>query len=301
MAIDRFLNDATLEQQIAPTVELNRLFPPDGARVLLKLESCGPTGSIKDRAADALFNAALQLGLATPQTHIVEATSGAFGVALARLAAARGVKATIVAPENIDSKRRALIERFGANVALTPASAGMTGAIKEARKIIAEDPNAWSPNLFENPANPAAYETGVAPELWRASGGVIDAFVAGIGSGGAFTGIARYLRRMNASIERIAVEPERAAVLAGTSFGIRGGAIPGLGAGFIPPIFDRSLPTQLATVTPDEAAQWRDRIARVEGLQVGLSTGANLAVVARLASRRDYYGKTLVTLAFSRE
>ncbi len=281
-------------------VELRRLFSSNGARALLYLETFGPTASIKDRVAEALFGAAFNLGQISKDTQIVEATSGSFGVALARLAAARGLEATIVAPESLPDARRELLQRFGAKLILTPTSHGMTGAVQKARAIVAANRNAWSPNLFDNPANPSAYEVGTAPNVWRETLGGVDAFVAGVGSGGAFVGVSRFLRRKNERIERIAVEPSDSATLSGGIVS-RVSSIPGLGAGFVPSIFDRSLPTRIATVTPDEAADWRERLARIEGLQVGLSTGANVAVIARMATQREYYGKTLVTLAFSRE
>ena len=275
-----------------PMVELSKLFPADGARVLLKLETQGPTGSVKDRVVKLMIDAAINLGLVGARTRIVEATAGAEALALASVAAALDLPLTIFAPEGSFANRLEALKLFGATVEFTPKSRGMTGALSAA-KIAASEPDAWSPRIFENPANPGAHEATTGPEIWRDA----DAFVAGVGSGGTFVGVSRFLRRRARNVELIAVEPKESPVLSGGAPGVHG--IVGLGAGFVPKIFDRSLPTQIETVETEEAAQWVEKLAQTEGLAVGLSTGANLAVAARYAARRENKGKTLVTVAFS--
>ncbi len=279
-----------------PTLELGKLFPVDGARVLLKLETQGPTGSVKDRVVKLMVDAAVNIGLVGARTRIVEATAGAEAFALASVAAALDLPLTIFAPEGSFANRLETFQFFGATVEFTPKSRGMTGALNAA-KIAASEPDAWSPRIFENPANPGCHEATTGPEIWRDLAGNVDAFVAGVGSGGTFVGVSRFLRRRNPEIERIAVEPQESPVLSGGAPGVHG--LAGLGAGFVPKIFDRSLPTRIETVSTEEAALWVEKLARTEGLAVGLSTGANLAVAARYASYRENKGKTLVTVAFS--
>lgn len=279
-----------------PMVELGKLFPVDGARVLLKLETRGPTGCVKDRVVKLMVDAALNLGQIGARTRIVEATAGAEAFALASVAASLDLPLTIFAPEGSFADRVETLRLYGAEIEFTPKSRGMTGALNAA-KTAASEPDAWSPRIFENPANPGCHEATTGPEIWRDLAGNVDAFVAGVGSGGTFVGVSRYLRRHNPAVELVAVEPQESPVLSGGAPGVHG--IAGLGAGFVPKIFDRSLPVRIETVSTEEAALWVEKLARTEGLAVGLSTGANLAVAARYASRRDNKGKTLVTVAFS--
>lgn len=279
-----------------PMVELKKLFPADGARVLLKLETQGPTGSVKDRVVKLMIDAAINLGLVGARTRIVEATAGAEALALASVAAALDLPLTIFAPEGSFPDRLETLKLFGATVEFTPKSRGMAGALSAA-KTAASDPDAWSPRIFENPANPGGHEATTGPEIWRDLAGNVDAFVAGVGSGGTFVGVSRFLRRRARNVELIAVEPKESPVLSGGAPGAHG--IAGLGAGFVPKIFDRSLPARIETVSTDEASLWVEKLVRTEGLAVGLSTGANLAVAARYASRRENKGKTIVTVAFS--
>lgn len=280
----------------APLIELNSLFPPENARVLLKLETFGPTGTVKDRVVDFMLDAAFHLGLISSQTKIVEASAGGEGLALAAAAARRGLPLTLFAPEGSYDNSLDLLRDFGATLEFTPKSKGMTGAMLSAA-IAARDPSTWTPGIFDNPANPGAHEATTGPEIWRATRGRIDAFVAGIGSGGTFTGTSRYLIRRAPSIELVAVEPQECAVLSGGAPSRHG--IVGLGAGFIPKVFDRTLPYRTEMVATEEAARWTRLVAQKEGLAVGISTGANLAVAARLARQRENKGKTIVTIAFS--
>jgi cysteine synthase A len=263
---------------------------------LLKLETRGPTGCVKDRVVKLMVDAALNLGQIGARTRIVEATAGAEAFALASVAASLDLPLTIFAPEGSFADRVETLRLYGAEIEFTPKSRGMTGALNAA-KTAASEPDAWSPRIFENPANPGCHEATTGPEIWRDLAGNVDAFVAGVGSGGTFVGASRYLRRHNPAVELVAVEPQESPVLSGGAPGVHG--IAGLGAGFVPKIFDRSLPTRIETVSTDEASLWVEKLARTEGLAVGLSTGANLAVAARYASRRENKGKTIVTVAFS--
>ena len=278
--------------------ELAHLFPPAQTRVILYSAANGPTGCVKDRVARAMFDAAENLGLLTAKTQIVEPTSGAAGVALASEAAKRGLNLTIVAPESINEKTLALLNKFGADVELTPENLGMTGAANAAQKLCADASDSWSPNLFENPANPAAHETTTAYDIWNYSHGKIDAFVCAVGSGGSFMGVARFLKRKNERIQRIAVEPQESPVLSGGKPGKHG--ILGIGAGFVSKIFDVSIPTGIVTVSTEEAQEWSTRLAQTEGVLAGVSTGANLAAISKLAALPDFHGKTIATIAFDR-
>ncbi len=290
------LPNAGATARFSPIIELARLFPPEGARVLLKLETNGPTGSVKDRAVRSMLDSAQALGALSSGTRIVEATGGAEGLALASAAAMRGIPLTLFAPEGSYVNRIQTLQALGAVIEFTPKSKGVSGALR-AVKALANAPEFWSPNLFENPANPGAHEATTGPEIWNASQGRVDAFVAGVGSGGTFMGVSRYLRRRNPSIELIAVEPKESPVLSGGKPAAHG--VVGLGCGFVPPIFDRNLPNAIETVSTEEAAFWTRKLAQTEGLSVGISTGANLAVVARYASRRENNNKTVATVAFS--
>ncbi len=287
--------DASRTSFGSPTVRLRRLFAPLGVDVLLKLESANFPSGLKDRAARAMLDAAENVGILTPSTKIFEATSGGEGVALAFVAAARGLDLTLVAPDVLSEERIRTLTTLGAKLILTPKKLGMTGALKTVADAARTDANVWVPNLFENPANVAIHEATTGPELWRDAGGRLDVFVAGVGSGGTFVGVSRYLRRKNSAIQTVAVEPVESPVLSGGRPGAHG--IIGIGAGFVPKIFDFRVVSAVETVSTEEAADWRRRLARVEGIFAGISTGANLAAVARLAERRENAGKTFATVA----
>lgn len=282
-----------------PIVELNipDLNGDGSARVLLKLEFFNPVSSVKDRVGRAMIETAEASGILRPGTHIVEPTSGNTGIALAFVAAARGYKLTLTMPETMSIERRTLLRALGADLVLTPAALGMSGALKRAEEIAESLDNAWIPRQFENPANPAIHERTTGPEIWHDAGGDIDLFVAGVGTGGTLTGVTRFLRTQNPNIRAYAVEPAASPVLSGGRPGPH--KLQGIGAGFVPKNFDRALVNGILAVSFEEAAAWTRRLAREAGILAGISTGANLAATARIAAWPENRGKTLVTVAAS--
>jgi cysteine synthase A len=280
-----------------PLVLLKRVVPRGHARVLVKCEFFNPLSSVKDRIGRAMIEAAEQSGELHADSHIIEPTSGNTGIALAFAAAAKGYKITLSIPESMSQERRALIRGLGADFILTPAAEGMKGAMARAEELLASTPNGWMPRQFDNPANPRIHRLTTGPELWIDAHGEIDVVVAGVGTGGTITGVTRYLRKRRPSVRSIAVEPAESPVISGGSPGKHG--IQGIGAGFIPNNLDASLLDAVETVTTEEAYHWARRLAREEGLLGGISTGANVAVAARLAAKPEYAGKTIVTFASS--
>ena len=228
-----------------------------------------------------------------PDTHIVEPTSGNTGIALARLRA-KGYKLTLTMPESMSVERRALLRGMGANLVLTPAAEGMKGAIRKAQEIVETEPNAWMPQQFENPANPAIHEKTTGPEIWEDTAGKVDAIVAGVGTGGTITGVARHIKGKNPSFKAIAVEPADSPVISGGQPGPH--KIQGIGAGFIPKNLDVSLVDATIAVTNDEAFAWSRRLAREEGIMAGISSGANMCAAAQVAARPEFKGKTIVVI-----
>ena len=280
-----------------PLVRLRRLIPPEHATVLLKLEFANPLSSVKDRIGLAMIEAAERTGQLRPTSHIVEPTSGNTGIALAFVGAAKGYPVTLVIPDSMSMERRALLLGLGASFVLTPARLGMRGAIDRAEELAAEIPQAWLPRQFENPANPAVHEATTGPEIWSGTLGHVDAVVAGVGTGGTITGAARYLKRRNPALRAIAVEPAESPAISRGTTGRH--AIQGIGAGFVPANYDASVVDGVETVESEEAFDWARRLAREEGILAGISSGANVAVAARLAARPEYRGKTIVTFACS--
>lgn len=280
-----------------PLVRLNRLVPREHAAVLLKLEFFNPLSSVKDRIGRAMIEAAEHARVLRKDTHIIEPTSGNTGIALAFIAAAKGYQLTLVMPESMSLERRALLEALGARLVLTPAQAGMRGAVARAQELAADCPTSWMPQQFENPTNPAIHETTTGPEIWTATGGRVDIFAAGVGTGGTLTGVTRFLRRRRADIQAIAIEPSESPVISGGSPGPH--PIQGIGPGFVPKNLDTSLLSGIEQVTSEEAFHWARRLAREEGILGGISSGANVAVAARLAARPENRGKTIVTIAAS--
>ncbi len=280
-----------------PMIRINRLIPAEHATVFAKCEFFQPLNSVKDRLGVALIEAGEKEGTVTSNTHVVEPTSGNTGIALAFVCAAKGYKLTLTMPESMSIERRALLKAMGANLVLTPASEGIPGAIRKAEEIVAGDPDAWMPQQFENPANPAIHEATTGPEIWEDSGHNIDALVAGVGTGGTITGTARFLKKMNPNFQAFAVEPKGSPVIGGGAPGPH--KIQGIGAGFVPKNLDTSLLDGVIEVDNDEAFEWGRKLAREEGIMAGISSGANVFAAAQLAARPEFKGKRIVTIACS--
>ena len=275
-----------------PLVRLRALSPKGGAEVVAKLESAGPGGSVKDRAALAMIEAAEAEGKLVAGATIVEATSGNTGISLAMIAAVRGYRCVLVMPEDMSLARRLILRAYGAEVVLTPAQEGMGGAVERATAIRLET-NAFMPRQFENPANPDVHSRTTAEEIWKATGGAVDAFVAGVGTGGTLTGVGRVLRARKPDVHIVAVEPKASAVLSGGKPGLHG--IQGLGAGFIPKVLDTKIYDEIVTVTDVAADRAMKRLSREEGILVGPSAGANVHAAIEVA-RRLPEGRRVVTI-----
>ena len=280
-----------------PLVQLQRVIPSGGATVLLKLEFFNPLSSVKDRIGRAMIEAAEKSGRINPETHIIEPTSGNTGIALAFVAAAKGYRLTLTMPESMSLERRALLRALGATLELTPAKEGMRGAIAKAEELAASTSNSWVPQQFNNPANPEIHQKTTGPEIWDDTAGRVDLFVAGVGTGGTITGVTRFLRTKNPGLQAIAVEPVDSPVISGGKAGPH--KIQGIGAGFIPKNLDTGLLSGVETISNEDAFTWARRLAKEEGILVGISTGANVAAAARLAARPENRDKVIVTVAAS--
>ncbi|MDF1568579.1 MAG: cysteine synthase A [Spirochaetaceae bacterium] len=277
-----------------PLVRLNALGKELGGVIYLKLESFNPMGSVKDRLGLAMIKDAEKKGILSPESLIVEPTSGNTGIALAFICAQRGYRLALTMPESMSVERRRILSALGATLHLTPAHEGMSGAIKRAKELVEETTGALSLMQFDNPANPDFHEATTGPEIWEDLDGDIDAFVAGVGTGGTFTGVTRFLKSKKPSITAMAVEPESSAVLSGRAPGPH--KIQGIGAGFIPGIMQIDLIDEIATVTSDEAGGIARKLAKEEGIFLGISGGANVAAALRLAERDEFAGKNIVTV-----
>ena len=264
-----------------PLVRLAKLSPAGGAEICAKLESKNPGGSVKDRPALAMLLAAEQSGELRPGATLVEATSGNTGISLAMLAAARGYRCVLVMPEDASMARRLLLRAYGAELVLTDALSGMAGAVAKAEAIVRATPGAFMPRQFENPHNPASHAQTTALEILADTEGKVDAFVAGVGTGGTLTGVASVLKKRVSGLTVIGVEPRGSAVLSGGEPGLHG--IQGLGAGFIPKVLDRSLIDHVLAVTDVAADRTARRLAHEEGLLVGTSAGANVFAAIEVA------------------
>jgi cysteine synthase A len=280
-----------------PMVRINRLVPPDQAIVLAKCEFFQPLNSVKDRIGVSMIEAAERDGLINSETHIVEPTSGNTGIALAFVCAAKGYRLTLTMPESMSVERRMLLRSMGANLELTPAVAGMPGAIQRATEIVQQHDSAWMPQQFENPANPSIHQCTTGPEIWEACGGEVDAVVAGVGTGGTITGVSRCLKAKNPDFKAIAVEPKHSPVISGGKPGKH--RIQGIGAGFIPKNLDTSLIDDVIQVDDEDAFEWGRRLARHEGIMAGISSGANMWAAAQVAARPEFRGKKIVTFMCS--
>lgn len=279
-----------------PLLELKRLEEALGlkARVLAKLEYFNPAGSVKDRVALAMIRDAEDRGLLGPGSVIIEPTSGNTGIGLAAVAAARGYRVIIVMPDTMSVERRRLIAAYGAELVLTPGSRGMAGAIARAEELAAATPGSFIPGQFVNPANPAAHMASTGPEIWRDTGGQVDAFVAGVGTGGTITGVGRYLKGQNPGVWVAAVEPAGSPVLSGGKPGPHG--LQGIGAGFVPETLDPGVYDEIIRVTEADAYRAGRELARREGVLAGISSGAALWAALELARREEMAGRTIVVL-----
>jgi len=277
-----------------PLVRLKRVIPQDAATVLGKMESLNPGGSVKDRIALSMIEDAESSGRLKPDSTIVEPTSGNTGIGLALVAAVKGYRIILTMPEDMSLERRRLLERFGAELVLTPAIEGMTGAVFAAQQLVKENPGYFMPQQFENPANPEVHYRTTAREILEATGGRIDAFVAGVGTGGTITGVGRLIReQIGKNVHIMAVEPARSPVLSGGRAGMHG--IQGIGASFVPGVLDRSVYDEILRVEDKDAMAYARRLAREEGILAGISAGANVFAARKVAERLGA-GKTVVTI-----
>jgi len=266
-----------------PMVRLNRVVPDGAAEVVAKVESHNPAGSVKDRIALSMIEAAERDGRIKPGDTIVEPTSGNTGIGLAMVAAVKGYRLIVTMPEDMSLARRDLLARYGAEVVLTPAIEGMTGAVYAAQELMSENPQYFMPQQFENPANPEVHRRTTAREILAATGGRLDAFVAGVGTGGTITGVGEVLKAEKPEVLIIAVEPARSPVLQGGRAGIT--AIQGIGAGFAPGVLNRQVLDEIMSVSDEDAIAMSRRLSREEGLLIGVSAGANVVAALKVAKR----------------
>lgn len=279
-----------------PLLELTHLEQLYGleARLLAKLEYLNPTGSVKDRAAKAMLDDAEARGVLKPGMAIIEPTSGNTGIGLAMVAAARGYRAIIVMPDTMSRERRRLMKAYGAELVLTEGAKGMKGAIERAGELAGQIQGSFIPGQFENPANPAAHRAATGPEIWQDTDGVVDIFVAGVGTGGTISGVGQYLKQQNPAVRVVAVEPAASPVLSGGKGGSHG--IQGIGAGFVPAALDRTVCDEVLPVADEDAFALARQMGCREGVLVGISSGAALWAAVQLARRPKGKGRTIVAL-----
>lgn len=264
------------------------------ARILGKLEYFNPAGSVKDRIAKAMIDDAERSGLLRPDSVIIEPTSGNTGIGLAAVAAARGYRILIVMPETMSAERRQLMKAYGAELVLTEGAKGMKGAIEKAAALATEIPHSFIPGQFVNPANPAIHKETTGPEIWEDTDGAVDIFVAGVGTGGTITGVGEFLKSRNPNVKVVAVEPESSPVLSGGAPGSH--KIQGIGAGFVPDVLNTAVYDEVIAVKNEDAFAEARQIARLEGVLVGISSGAALWASVQLAKKPENDGKTIVAL-----
>ncbi len=263
-------------------------------RLLVKLEYFNPAGSVKDRIAKAMIEAAEREGKLNKDSVIIEPTSGNTGIGLASFAAARGYRAILTMPETMSVERRQLLKAYGAEIVLTEGAKGMKGAIAKAEELAAEIPNAFIPSQFTNPANPAIHEATTGVEIWNDTDGEVEIFVAGVGTGGTLSGVGKFLKSKNPAVKVVAVEPKTSPVLSEGKAGAH--KIQGIGAGFVPETLDTNIYDEIVPVANEDAFKFGKEFARSEGVLVGISSGAALAAAFELSKRKDFAGKTFVVL-----
>ena len=279
-----------------PLVELKRIEEKYGlkARILAKVESFNPAGSVKDRIAKAMIEDAEEQGLINSSTVIVEPTSGNTGIGLSMVAASKGLRIILTMPDTMSVERRNLLKAYGAELVLTEGSKGMKGAIAKAEELAKEIPNSFIPSQFNNPANPRIHYRTTGPEIYEDSDGQVDIFVAGVGTGGTLSGVGKYLKEKIEGVRVVAVEPESSPVLSKGTPGPH--KIQGIGAGFVPATLDTNVYDEIMPISNEEAFEKGRESARVEGLLIGISSGAALSAAIKLAKREENEGKTIVVL-----
>jgi cysteine synthase A len=292
--MSRIANDITELTGKTPLVRLRKVTDGAGAHVVAKLEFFNPGGSVKDRIGVAMIDAAEKAGLIGEDTIILEPTSGNTGIALAMVCAARGYRCTIVMPETMSLERRILLRAFGADLVLTPGPEGMPGAIAKAEELAKTDQRYFIPQQFENLANPAIHRATTAEEIWNDTDGKIDIFVGGVGTGGTITGVGEVIKDRKPSTQFIAVEPAASPVLSGGQKGPH--PIQGIGAGFVPPVLDTDVVDEIIGVGNEESLDMARRLAREEGILVGISSGAAVWAAVQVAKRPENTGKLIVVV-----
>ncbi len=276
-----------------PLVQINKL-GSGKATILAKLESFNPCGSVKDRIALSMIEAAEKKGLIKADTVIIEPTSGNTGIGLACICAAKGYQLILTMPESMSVERRKLLRLFGAKIVLTPAEQGMVGAVEKAEQLVADNPNAFMPQQFNNPANPQIHRETTAKEIWVDCGGEVDIFVAGVGTGGTLTGCGEVLKQHNKNLKAVAVEPKDSPILSGGKPGPH--KIQGIGAGFVPEVLDVDRIDEIIQVSNDDAIVTARELAAKEGILAGISSGAALWAAIQISQRPENEGKTIVVI-----